>query len=101
MATSSAGADQPTELTSSSWSGVLKRSITEFKNDNLSDWAAALTYRSVLTLAPGTLILVSIVGLLGSSTVAKLRSNINQLTPGGIHSTLGQILDSVQHRQGA
>ncbi|UQX89314.1 YihY/virulence factor BrkB family protein [Jatrophihabitans telluris] len=93
--------EEPTGLTSSSWRGVLKRSVTEFKNDNLSDWAAALTYRSVLTLAPAMLLLVSIVGFLGSSAVQKLRDNINALTPGGIHSTLQQILDSVQHRQGA
>lgn len=92
---------RPTQLTSSAWRGVLKRSISEFRNDNLSDWAAALTYRSVLTLAPATLLLVSIVGLLGSSAVQRLRDNINALTPGGIHSTLQQILDSVQHRQGA
>jgi membrane protein len=101
MATSSSAADQPTELTSSSWRGVLKRSLSEFKNDNLSDWAAALTYRSVLTLAPATLLLVSVIGFLGSSAVQSLRSNINDLTPGGIHSTLQQILDSVQNRQGA
>ncbi len=101
MTSSSAAADQPTELTSSSWRGVLKRSISEFKNDNLSDWAAALTYRSVLTLAPAALLLVSVVGFLGHSAVQRLRDNINDLTPGGIHSTLQQILDSVQHRQGA
>jgi membrane protein len=101
MANSFSAADQPTELTSSSWRGVLKRSFTEFKNDNLSDWAAALTYRSVLTLAPATLLLVSVVGFLGSSAVQSLRNNINDLTPGGIHSTLQQILDSVQNRQGA
>jgi membrane protein len=94
-------AEEPTELNKASWAGVFRRSVTEFKNDNLSDWAAALTYRSVLTLAPGALILVSIVGLLGKSATDQLRTNLQQLTPGGVHSVLQQILDSVQHRQGA
>jgi membrane protein len=101
MTTNRPSASEPTDLTASSWRGVLRRAVAEFKNDNLSDWAAALTYRSVLTLAPATLLLVSIVGFLGSSAVQRLRDNVNELTPGGIHSTLQQILDSVQHRQGA
>ena len=35
--------DQPTQLGGKSWFGVLKRTFTEFKEDNLTDWAAALT----------------------------------------------------------
>ncbi|MEO7262069.1 MAG: YihY/virulence factor BrkB family protein [Jatrophihabitantaceae bacterium] len=93
--------DQVTDLSDSSWKGVLKRSIKEFKNDNLSDWAAALTYRSVLTLAPGLLVMVSLLGLLGESTTEKLVENIGQLTPGGVRSVLQQILDSVQARNSA
>jgi membrane protein len=34
----------PTDLTRASWVGVLKSSVREFKDDNLTDWAAALTY---------------------------------------------------------
>ena len=33
-----------TELGKRSWQGVLKRTVREFKEDNLTDWAAALTY---------------------------------------------------------
>ena len=35
----------------------------EFKDDNLTDWAAALTYYAVLSLFPALIALVSIVGL--------------------------------------
>jgi membrane protein len=93
--------DELTELNRTSWLGVLKRSIKEFNNDNLSDWAAALTYRGVLTLAPSLLIVVSILGLLGKSTTDKLLTNIGQLTPGGVQSVLQQIVDSVQQRGSA
>lgn len=93
--------DELTDLSDTSWKGVFKRSVKEFKNDNLSDWAAALTYRSVLTLAPGLLVMVSMLGLLGESTTDKLVDNISQLTPGGVRSVLQQVLDSVQARESA
>lgn len=35
--------DSPAELDKRSWLGVLKRTIREFKEDDLTDWAAALT----------------------------------------------------------
>jgi len=90
--------DDLNDLNKTSWFGVLKRSVKEYSNDNLSDWAAALTYRGVMTLAPAVLIMVSVLGLLGKSTTDKLLTNIGQLTPGGVQSVLQQIIDSVQHR---
>jgi membrane protein len=44
---------------------VLKRTVAEFKDDGLTDWAAALTYYGLLSLFPGLIALVSIVGLVG------------------------------------
>ena len=44
---------------------ALKRAVAEFKDDNLTDWAAALTYYGLLSLFPGLIALVSIVGLVG------------------------------------
>jgi membrane protein len=93
--------DELTDLSDSSWRGVLKRSLAEFENDNLSDWAAALTYRSVMALAPGLLVLVSILGLLGRSTTNELVDNIGSLAPGGVRSVLTQIIDNVQNKGGA
>src|SRR4051812_42216842 len=51
--------DKPT-----TW-GVVRRTVTEFSEDNLSDWAAALTYYGLLSLFPALIALVSIVGLVG------------------------------------
>ena len=44
---------------------TLKRTITEFKEDELTDRAAALTYYAVLSIFPALIALVSVVGLVG------------------------------------
>ena len=74
---------------------VLKRTIKEFREDNLTDWAAALTYYAVLALFPALIALVSIVGLLGKSTVASLRSNIESIPAAGQAKQV--ILDTIDN----
>jgi membrane protein len=93
--------DDPTDLSSSSWRGVLRRSLKEFKNDNLSDWAAALTYRGVLALAPALLVLVSGLGLLGESTTQRLVDNVGSLAPGGVRNFIQTLIDNVQNNRTA
>jgi membrane protein len=73
--------DGPAHLGRRAWVTVLKRTVKEFREDNLTDWAAALTYYGVLALFPALIALVSVVGLLGQSTVDSLVSNI-QAIPG-------------------
>src|SRR3954470_19099745 len=49
----------PTDIPKPGWKAVLRRAVKEFKNDNLTDWAAALTYYSVLALFPALIVLVA------------------------------------------
>src|SRR3954454_3037234 len=42
---------------------TLKRTAQEFQEDNLGDWAAALTYYGLLALFPALIAMISIVGL--------------------------------------
>jgi membrane protein len=44
--------------------GTITRTLKEFSEDNLTDWAAALTYYGVLALFPALIALLSIIGLL-------------------------------------
>ena len=44
---------------------TLKRTFTEFSEDNLTDSAAALTYYAVLSIFPALIAMISIVGLVG------------------------------------
>jgi membrane protein len=51
-----------TDARRSVWATV-KRTVQEFQEDNMTDWAAALTYYGLLSLFPALVALVSIVGL--------------------------------------
>src|SRR3954451_4897156 len=55
----------PTDIPKPGWKAVLRRTVKEFKNDNLTDWAAALTYYAVLALFPALIVLVALVGIFG------------------------------------
>ncbi len=75
--------DDPTDLPKRSWLDTLKRTFREFKEDNLTDWAAALTYYSVLSIFPALIALISIVGLVADpATITRvLTDTISQLGP--------------------
>ena len=72
-----------TDLRERSWFGVLKRTIKEFREDNLTDWAAALTYYAVLSVFPALIALLSIVGLVADpATITRvLTDTISSLGP--------------------
>jgi membrane protein len=56
---------------------TLKRTMTEFSEDQLTDRAAALTYYGVLSIFPALIALVSIVGLVGDpATVTNALTDI-------------------------
>jgi membrane protein len=57
--------DAPTDLGFRSWQAVLRRTVKEFREDNLTDWAAALTYYGVMSLFPMLIVLVALLGLVG------------------------------------
>jgi membrane protein len=69
---------------------TLKRTWKEFSQDNLTDWAAALTYYGVLALFPALIALVSIVGLVFSPTqiTSALEEIVGQLGPASAVETL-------------
>ncbi|MFI5585591.1 YihY/virulence factor BrkB family protein [Amycolatopsis sp. NPDC051758] len=72
----------PGELSRRSWWAVLKRTVKQFGRDNLTDWAAALTYYGVLSIFPGMVVLTAILGLLGPGAIQTVIDNVNQVVPG-------------------
>ena len=93
--------DQPTELGGKSWFGVLKRTFREFKEDNLTDWAAALTYYAVLSIFPALLALVSLLGLVGQSATDPLIENLGTVAPGNAQEIFTAAIENLQKNQGA
>ncbi|HEX5495681.1 MAG TPA: YihY/virulence factor BrkB family protein [Mycobacteriales bacterium] len=79
---------------------MLRRTVSEFRADNLGDWAAALTYYGILSIFPALLALVSILGLFGGSASQPLIDNLNTLAPGPARQVLSTALRETQRNQG-
>jgi membrane protein len=87
----------------SGWFATLKRTATEFRDDNLSDWAAALTYYGLLSLFPALLALVSLVGLFGDpkSTTDTVTEMVTSLGPSSAADTFSGPIESITSNRGA
>ncbi|MCU1604801.1 MAG: putative ribonuclease [Modestobacter sp.] len=74
--------------------GTLKRLVKEISQDNLTDWAAALTYYLVLALFPAIIALLSIVGLVfDPRQIAKaLTTLLNTVAPGTAANTFSGVI---------
>ncbi len=88
---------------SSSLFSTLKRTATEFSEDNLSDWGAALTYYGLLALFPALIALVSIVGLFADpqATTQKLTQIVTQIGPSSSAQTFAGPIKSITSNQSA
>jgi membrane protein len=93
--------DEPTDLGGRGWWAALKRTVREFKDDNLTDWAAALTYYSVLAIFPAMIVLVSILGLVGESATQPLIDNLGSVAPGPAQEIFTNAIKNLQGDQGA
>jgi membrane protein len=85
---------------SGSWLAAAKRTLGEFADDQLTDRAAALTYYAVLSIFPGLLVVLSLLGLLG--TQAKpLVDNLTQAAPGNVQQLIKPVTTNLQNGHGA
>ena len=72
---------------------TVKRTVLEFSEDNLTDWAAALTYYGVLALFPALIALVSIVGLL--TNPQQLTDALTAVVPADAAETLNPVIEQI------
>lgn len=94
-----AGVDRPSELSGSSKKAVFKRAVSEFKNDNLTTLAAALTYYAVLAVVPGLIVLISILGLVGRDVTSRVTSQVQSLAPGSSAAFVHSLISQAQHHK--
>lgn len=92
--------DAPTEMSTRSWWAVLRGTLKEFKDDELTDRAAALTYYGILSLFPALLVLVSLLGLSGQSATNTVLDNVQQLTPGAARDVIRNAVRQLQGNAG-
>jgi membrane protein len=92
--------EKPTDLGPRSWWNTLKRTAIEFKDDGLTDWAAALTYYGILAIFPALLALVGILGLIGTSATQPILDNLGQFVSGTPRDVAETAVRNVQEGQG-
>ena len=98
-----AKAEKPTDLPKRSWWRVLKRTVAEFRDDNLTDSAAALTYYGLLSLFPMLLALVAVLGVVGqSSSIVTLLDSFREAGLGNVADNIERpLMDVIESKGGA
>jgi membrane protein len=82
---------------------TLKRTALEFNEDNMSDWAAALTYYGLLSLFPALIALVSILGLFGDpqTITRQITDVVTQIGPSSAADTFSGPIESITANRSA
>jgi len=88
-------------LAKRTWLGTVKRTVREFKDDNLTDWAAALTYYAVLSLFPAFIALISILGLVvDPQTITRVITDVvSQLGPASAVDTFKKPIEQIANNR--
>ncbi|WP_328466572.1 YihY/virulence factor BrkB family protein [Actinoplanes sp. NBC_00393] len=93
-----AGPDKPSQLRAKGVWAAVRRTFKQFSEDNISDWAAALTYYGVLSIFPAMIVLVSLLGLVGTDGQKAVTDAIDEIAPNDqlqnlVNTVLGQVKD--------
>lgn len=75
-------ATRPADIPAAGWKDILKRTLREVKDDNITTVAAAMTYYGLLALFPALIAVVSVYGLLfDANDVSRQLAEISTLLP--------------------
>ena len=97
-----AAPSRPSELRATSLWDAVKRTVAEFREDNLTDWAAAMTYYGILSIFPALIVFLSIVGLIGAPVTEPLLDNIGTFAPSEARDILTNAIQELErNRSGA
>jgi membrane protein len=100
MASAGVARDDSPKLDRRSVWAAVRRTGKEFREDNLTDWAAALTYYGVLSIFPALVVLVSILGLIGPAVTKPLLNNLGTFAPGPARSIVGNAIQGLAQSRG-
>jgi membrane protein len=80
---------------------LLQHAFASFRDHDLTDWAAALTYFGILSIFPALIFLVAILGLAGDSATHSVLHNIDELGPGPAQDVVGDAIREISGHQSA
>src|SRR2546421_2795254 len=82
---------------------TFKRVATEFSEDNLSDWAAALTYYALLSLFPALIAMVAVLGLVGDpqTITSNITEIVTKIGPKSAAQTFSGPIKSITQNKGS
>ncbi|MFE2090306.1 YihY/virulence factor BrkB family protein [Streptomyces sp. NPDC002596] len=80
---------------------ALRRTPVSLWNDDLSDWAAALTYYAILALLPALLVTVALIGLANPRATDVLIADITAFAPAESGAALREPLEAATQERGA
>src|ERR1700760_131373 len=94
--------DGPAHAREGSALQTLKRTLSEFSEDNLTDSAAALTSYAILSIFPALLALVSIVGLVGDphTITREMTTLVSSIGPASAAQTFKGPIDGLTKSSG-
>jgi membrane protein len=93
--------ERPTQMTARAWWHALRDAGKAFQSKNLTHHAAALTYFSVLSIFPGLIVLISLLGVLGSpDSIDGLLRIIDQLGSQSAVDTLRPPIENIVNNSG-
>ncbi len=95
-----AGAEEPLDP---SVRAILARTVRRFRDDQMTDRAAALTYYGLLSLFPALISLVSLLGIFGDpqATTLKITEIVSAVGPKAATDTFQAPIDSITSNRGA
>ena len=93
--------NDPTDLSGGSWLAAARRTMKEYKADDLQDRAAALTYFGIQSIFPGLLVLVSLLGIVGKSATQPLITNLGNAAPASVRKIIISAVTHLQHSHAA
>ncbi|MEU1123508.1 YihY/virulence factor BrkB family protein [Streptomyces sp. NPDC005899] len=93
--------DAPHSSRAVRWRTALRRTPVSLWNDDLSDWAAALTYYAILALLPALLVTVSVIGLSNPDATMALIADITAFAPAESGAALRRPLEEATRERTA
>ncbi|MFF2702499.1 MULTISPECIES: YihY/virulence factor BrkB family protein [Streptomyces] len=83
------------------WLTALRRTPLSLWNDDITDWAAALTYYAILALLPALLVTVSVIGLANPDATTALIADITAFAPAESGEALRRPLEAATEKRSA